>query len=323
MFQIFVLLIFRICGFSEMTDSKKIRLGLVCINNELRKKNIFCSRTMIAKNYSLDKAFERATQNLSDLQQILKWNTENDIFHYRLSSDMFPRITDGELPASERLKVSQFSGSLAAIGSFIREKDMRVTMHPGQYNQVGAQSESVFQKTVEDLSVHAEILDQLGMDNNGILTVHGGGVYGDKEKTTRRWIEQFDDLPRSVKSRLTIENCERQYNIEDVLHISEETNIPVIFDSHHFNCYNQIHGTSFDANDYMQQVIDSWGERRMVAHISEQRPDARVGSHSDFIETIPDYFLQIPKNFNVGLDIEVEAKAKEAAIFQLKKKYSL
>lgn len=306
----------------KMTD-KKIRLGLVCINNELRKKKIFCSRTMIAKTYSLDKAFERATQNLFDLPFILTWNEHHNIFHYRLSSDMFPRITDGELPEDQRLKVSQFSGTLAGIGSFIREKNMRVTMHPGQYNQVGAKSESVFLKTVEDLSVHAEILDQMGMDSNGILTVHGGGVYGDKETTMRRWIEQFDDLPRNVKSRLTIENCEYQYNIEDVLHIAEETNIPVIFDSHHFTCYNQIHGTNFDAYDYMQQVIDSWGERRMVAHISEQKPDARIGSHSDFIEAIPDYLLQIPKNFNVGLDIEVEAKAKEAAILKLQEKYSL
>jgi UV DNA damage repair endonuclease len=58
-------------------------------------------------------------------------------------------------------------------------------------------------------------------------------------------------------------------------------------------------------------------------HISEQKPDSRVGSHSDFIENIPQYMLDIPSEYGVGVDIEVEAKAKEAAIFKLRDKYKI
>ena len=35
-----------------------IRLGLCCINTELRKRDIFCSRTMIRKNFKVKKAEE-------------------------------------------------------------------------------------------------------------------------------------------------------------------------------------------------------------------------------------------------------------------------
>jgi UV DNA damage repair endonuclease len=59
----------------------------------------------------------------------------------------------------------------------------------------------------------------------------------------------------------------------------------------------------------------------MVCHISDQREGARLGSHSDYIDTIPDYFLNIPEIYGVGVDIEVEAKKKEHAIMRLIKKY--
>ncbi len=36
---------------------------------------------------------------------------------------------------------------------------------------------------------------------------------------------------------------------------------------------------------------------------------------------IPEYFLEIPQKYNVSFDLEVEAKAKEQAIFRLYSKY--
>jgi UV DNA damage repair endonuclease len=56
-------------------------------------------------------------------------------------------------------------------------------------------------------------------------------------------------------------------------------------------------------------------------HISEQREDARIGAHSDFIEKIPEYILSIPEKYNTSLTIDIEAKLKEQAILHLYKKY--
>ena len=52
----------------------------------------------------------------------------------------------------------------------------------------------------------------MGLDDNAIVNIHLGGMYGDKEKTKRRWIEQFDDLPSKIKRRLTIENDDSPFN---------------------------------------------------------------------------------------------------------------
>ena len=45
----------------------------------------------------------------------------------------------------------------------------------------------------------------MGIDDNGVLIVHGGGTYGDRENTTNRWINQFHMLPDNVKRRLVID----------------------------------------------------------------------------------------------------------------------
>lgn len=54
--------------------------------------------------------------------------------------------------------------------------------------------------------------------------------------------------------------------------------------------------------------------------MSEQG-SGRCGHHSDYIETIPDYLLEIPQKYNTDIDIMIEAKMKEQAIFKLYRKY--
>ena len=296
-----------------------IQLGLCCINTVLRKKNIFCSRTMIRSTFSVDRAQKAALQNLADAETMLKWNHEHTIHVFRLSSDIFPHFTDVE---TESYSIDFAIPALRSLGETARKYQQRITMHPGQFNQVGAKSQDVFDKTVADLEHHASILDHMEMDKSSILCIHGGGTYGDKETTMRRWADQFDDLPKCVKNRLALENCERQYSTEDVLDLACSCHIPVIFDTHHDACYRMLHPTyqPEDAIDQLPAVIESWKGVTPLLHISEQKPDARIGAHSDFIETIPDYLLQLQQE-GISMDIEVEAKMKEQAIFKLYESY--
>jgi UV DNA damage endonuclease len=310
-----------------------IRLGLCCINTELRKKNIFCSRTIIRKNFTVEKAQELALKNIADIGKMAKWNYENHIFVFRLSSDIFPHFTDED---TEEYSLEFARESLEEAGELCRKYKQRITMHPGQYNQVGAKEKRVLKNTIKDLTMHADILDMMGMDKNSVLCVHGGGVYGNIDETTQRWIKQFKDLPDNVQKRLAIENCERCYSVIDCLTIAESCNIPLIFDSHHYECYNLIYSKEenkynkddkddkeykqidIDISLYMDRIVDTWKKRDIIPlfHVSEQRPDSRIGTHSDFIEKLPSYYLSFPEKYG-DLDIEIEAKMKEQAIFKL------
>ena len=310
----------------------RICLGLCCINTELRERKkfpVFNSRTCIRKNFTVDKAKELALQNVRDLPETMTWNYDNNINCFRLSSDIFPHFTDTE---TEKYNIDFAEEDLIWAGGLARALNQRVLMHPGQYNQVGAQNKKIFEKTVEDLEHHANILDTMGIDKDGVLIVHGGGTYGDKENTKRRWIEQFDDLPTNVKNRLVLENCERQYSTRDCLDISEECRIPVVFDFHHYHCQNLIYQKKSPSKekkqeeimDLIPEVIESWqntDRNRIIMHVSEQG-SGRIGHHSDYIEKIPDEIFTILDEFpSITIDLEVEAKMKEKAIMKLYEKY--
>jgi UV DNA damage endonuclease len=304
----------------------RICLGLCCINTELRERKkfpVFNSRTCIRKNFTVEKAKELALQNVRDLPEMMTWNYEHNINCFRLSSDMFPHFTDTE---TEKYTIYFAEEELIWAGGLAKALGQRVLMHPGQYNQVGSPNKKTFEKTIEDLEHHANILDTMDIGKDGVIIVHGGGTYGDKENTKRRWIEQFDDLPKNVKNRLVIENCERQYSTRDCLDISEECGIPVVFDFHHYDCYNIIYKNRKQEGimDLMSEVIDTWtntNRNRIVMHVSEQG-SGRIGHHSDYIEKIPNEIFQILDEYpSISIDLEVEAKMKEKAIKKIYDKY--
>jgi UV DNA damage endonuclease len=133
---------------------QQIRLGLCCMNSELRTKNIFCSRTITRKNFTVEKAQQLALKNISDIKPLLEWNIRNDINVFRLSSDIFPHFTDSE---TEKYEMDFSIPLLRDCGEFCNENLQRITMHPGQFNQVGARDRGIFEKTIEDLSMHCEV----------------------------------------------------------------------------------------------------------------------------------------------------------------------
>ena len=311
-----------------MSDNKSIQLGLCCLNTVLRaqKPPVFASRSIILKTFE-DKGFEylreKIIQNLRDVLTIMDWNERHGIKVYRLSSEMFPHLSNPDAP---NYKIDFAKDLLLEIGNRSRKYNQRLTFHPGQYNVIGTPNPDVFAKTSLDLECHANILDEMGLGKDSVIVIHGGGVYGDKEATKDRWCEQFYYLPENVKKRLVLENCEKNFSVLDCLEVSDRINIPVVFDTHHFECYKLLHPEERfeDPDIYMHAVLETWWRRGIKPkfHVSEQGK-GRTGHHSDYIETIPEYLMEIPAKFGCDIDIMIEAKMKEQAIIALYKKYPM
>ena len=309
-----------------MSDNKSIQLGLCCLNTILRlqKPSIFASRSIILKTFE-ERGFEhlrdKIIQNLKDVLTIMDWNERHGIKVYRLSSEMFPHLSNPDAP---NYKIDFAKDLLLEIGNRSRKYNQRLTFHPGQYNVIGTPNPNIFAKTSLDLECHANILDMMQLNNDSVIVIHGGGVYADKNATLNRWCEQFYYLPLNVQNRLVLENCEKNFSIIDCLEVSDRINIPVVFDTHHFECYKLLHPEEHfeDPDIYMHAILETWWRRGIKPkfHVSEQGT-GRTGHHSDFIETIPDYLMEIPDKFGCNIDIMIEAKMKEQAIISLYKKY--
>mgnify|MGYP003317864011 CR=1 FL=1 len=86
-----------------MSNNKPIQLGLCCLNTVLRsqKPPVFASRSIILKTFE-EKGFEhlrdKIIQNLKDVLTMMDWNELNGIKVFRLSSDLFPHMSNSKAP---------------------------------------------------------------------------------------------------------------------------------------------------------------------------------------------------------------------------------
>lgn len=311
---------------TRSSRNKPIQLGMCCINTVLRnqKPPVFSSRKMIMrsiKEKGIEVLKEKIIQNLKDTLTLIEWNERNGIKVFRLSSELFPHMTNPEV---EPYTFDFARELLTEIGIKANHYNQRLTFHPGPFNVVGSPNRSSFLKTITELKYHADVLDLMGMGRDSVMVVHGAGTYGDKELTKTRWCSQFAELPDNVKERLVLENCEKSFSIIDCLEVSERINIPVVFDTHHFECYKLLHpDEEFEpAEFYIPMILETWRRRNIKPkfHISEQGT-GRLGHHSDYIEVIPEYLLEIPSKYCVDIDIMIEAKQKEQAVLKLYEKY--
>lgn len=159
-----------------------------------------------------------------------------------------------------------------------------------------------------------------------------------KAKTMRRWKKSFNALPDEIKRRVILENDEFSYSIDDVLTLSSMVeknsgsadsgyNIPIVFDIFHYSCYQdtaekQNIPAQSSITSALKAVELSWRSDRIPKmHVSQQRPNASKGAHSDYITELPDYILSYTKIFKRSLDVMIEAKCKEKAVMELYEKY--
>ena len=98
---------------------------------------------------------------------------------------------------------------LAQVGALAKRYGHRLTMHPGQFTQLGSPRESVVRSSIRELEYHAEMLDRMGVDQDGVMIIHGGGVYGDKAAALARMKNVIQhNLSVRARARLVLENDE-------------------------------------------------------------------------------------------------------------------
>lgn len=309
-----------------MSENKNIQLGLCCLNIELREKKptIFSSRRVTLKTLEdkgIDNLKSKIINNLKDVLKLMDWNEENGIKVFRLSSELFPHYSNKK---AEDYTLDFAISLLKEIGEKSKKLNQRLTFHPGPFNCLGSPNKDVIEHTICDLKYHADLLDIMELDQNSVMVIHGGGIYKNKEETIERWCKNYEELPDNIKNRLVLENCEKNFSIEDCLKVSNKVNVPIVFDTHHYDCYNKLHPTeTFEKPEYyIPKILETWNKRNIKVkfHVSEQG-SGKIGHHSDYIEVLPEYLLEIPSKYNQPIDIMIEAKMKEKSIMKLYEKY--
>ena len=299
-----------------------MNLGYACINMTLssQKPKVTTNRSMIKRTFEekgIDYAGELGLQNSADLIKILKWNKENNVNVFRLSSEFFPWASEykfEDLPQYLRIKTL-----LAGCGHYAQRNGIRLTCHPGPFNVLTSPHEHVVQNTLTDLRIHGEIFDMMGLERTPYnkINIHCNGVYGDKQSAMDRFCKNFERLPNSVKHRLTVENDDKasMYSVKDLMYIHERIGIPIVFDYHHHKfCTGDM-----TEQEALELAMSTWGDIKPIVHYSESRTledeTAKPQAHSDYI------YSEI-NTYGHDLDIVVEAKAKELTVLNYLSNFS-
>lgn len=263
-------------------------------------------KSCVAKNATQSKLLELIEHNLNALDNIVHYNIKENIQLFRISSDSIPF---GSSPVNTLQWWDLFSERLSDIGHKIKNAQMRVSMHPGQYTVLNSPSAEVVSRAVKDLEYHTRVLDSLGVGTQCKIVLHIGGIYNDKEHAVKRFIENYQSLDPSIKRRLVIENDDKSYTIADVLQISSQLSIPVIFD----NLHHQINPCAIDKDEmyWINEARKTWENEdgKQKIHYSQQALHKNPGSHSDTIAIHPfmDFYNRINSK---DIDIMLEVKDK-------------
>ena len=289
-----------------------IRLGYACISKTL---NITTSHTITYTNYEkleaeerLKKLIETTEKNLENLKEIIKYNIKNNIHFYRMSSKIIPLATHPNIEF-DVLKI--FENKLKEIGKIIKESNMRVDIHLDEYCVLNSVNTEIVSSTINIINFYKNMLNTMNL--NTYMILHVGSKTHGIEKSITRFINNFKKLDQESQKMIIIENDDKVFKIEDVLKICKKLNIPMVLDYHHYICNKEE-----PLETHIQEIINTWKNKIPKMHISSKKNNKEFRAHNDYID-IEDFisFTNLLKKSKTNIDIMIEAKEKDIALFKL------
>ncbi|MCI9260082.1 MULTISPECIES: UV DNA damage repair endonuclease UvsE [Romboutsia] len=292
-----------------------IRLGYVAIALNLGK--VTSSSTLTYTRYlklnkedRLKKLKEVTYSNIEALEKILRYNIDNNIHFYRMTSNFIPLATHPDV-IWDYLKY--FKKDLEYIGKLIKDNNLRVDAHPDQFNVINSDRERVVENTLRTLNMQVDLFEAMNYEQ-GKLVIHIGGAKGGKDIALDRFINNLKNFPKRITDRLILENDDKTFNAKEVLQICEKTNLPMVFDIHHHNCNN----CEEDIKSLLPQIFKTWEDEELVPkiHFSSPREFEKDRKHADYIDAnrFLEFIYKAKESVNKDFDIMIEAKKKDIAL---------
>lgn len=291
----------------------KIRLGYACNTKTLDiTSSSLITYTAYLKNPSEEKIEEIIIKNLTNLEKLIMYNKKNNISFFRMTSKLIPLATKKEVDFEYINKYKMYFNKLGVLMN-----DFRIDMHPDQYTVLNSVKKEVIESSIENLEYHYKILKALNIENKVLILHVGSSVFG-KEASINRFINTFNSLGNHLKDIIVLENDDKVYTVKDTLELCEKLKIPMVLDYHHHVCNNY----SDDINLYLVRIYKTWENKKMNPKMHFSSPKSKLKkeyrSHHDYIDVLKFMgFITVLKKYNQDVDIMLEAKAKDEALFRL------
>jgi len=289
-------------------------VGYCCINTTLQKSHkITTNRSMILRTYNLcgiNYASALALQNSADLVEIIKWNAQHNIRVFRISSGIFPWNSKYKL--NELRDYTEICANLRMAGDLAKSTNQRISAHPDHFVKLGSDKPHVVDNAIYDLENHSDVFDLMGLETShwNPLNIHVGMNYSDA--VVARWIAAYERLSDNCKKRLVVENDDKQ-NAFSVNQLYRELyariNIPITFDYFH----HQFHNEGLPTQQAARLAASTWDCKPLFHYSESKNLNENVAGNP---RAHADYVFQRIDDYGLDIDVDLEAKAKEKALFK-------
>jgi UV DNA damage repair endonuclease len=260
----------------------------------------------------------------------------NELRMVRISSDILPAYTEPNWSYFwHQADVRSYAEiHFAEVGKIARDRDVRLSFHPGQFCVLASDSDDIVTRSIEEFEYHVDMARWMGYgkawhDHGFKINVHISGRRG-----PAGIVDALGRLSPEARNLITIENEENKHGIDECLSIGRH--VAIVLDVHHHWVRE---GDYLQASDpKVQMVQDSWRGVRPILHYSISREDVvvdhdvhsrpcmatllesghkkqKLRAHSNFMwnHAVNQYVSEFWPNF----DIQVESKAKNLASMAL------
>lgn len=181
-------------------------------------------------------------------------------------------------------------------------------MHLSEYCILNSTNKEVVKRSIDEIKYHYKLLKNFKIEPT--LVIHIGSKSFGKENSITRFINNFNKLPDYLKKSLIIENDDKVFNVEDTLKLCQKINRPMVLDVHHHYCNK----SSKELSYYLNDIFKTWNTTPKI-HFSSPKNKKDFRAHNDYINS--DDFIDFIKLINQDIDIMLETKAKDDALFRL------
>jgi UV DNA damage repair endonuclease len=230
------------------------------------------------------KLWDLMVQNISSIERLVERVGELDenLRMVRLSSDILPVYTESTWCGYwRRSDVRLYAErAFARVGAVARERDVRLSFHPGQFCCVVSDNPDVVDRSIEELEYHTDMIRWMGYGQSFQdfkCNVHLSGRLG---------VDGFDAawqyMSPELRNCLTLENDEYQKNVDELIKLKDK--VAIVLDIHHHLISDSEYISATD--DRIKHIQDSWRGVRPVIHYSQSREEY-IGA---YLDCIPEMF---------------------------------
>ena len=182
----------------------------------------------------------------------------------RLGSNQIPMATEPNwrYVFEDKTVRKELERGFRRIGDHARERDVRISFHPGQFCVLASDNPDVVERSIDEFEYHADMARWMGYGQDFMdmkLNVHISG-----RKGYQGIIDVLPRLSPEARNTIAIENDEMCHGLDASLMLKDH--VALVLDIHHHWIRDEEYIQADD--DRVKMVIDSWRGVRPTLHYS-------------------------------------------------------